>query len=58
MSDLLLPRTDAGAAAQLIAVAVLTVVGVVLVRRERALVLLVVGVGAVLAGLMGVRTLH
>mgnify|MGYP001816135914 CR=1 FL=1 len=58
MSDLLLPRTDAGAAAQLIAVAVFTVVGVVLVRRERALVLLVVGVGTVLAGLMGVRTLH
>lgn len=58
MSDLLLPRTDAGAAAQLIAVVVFTVVGVVLVRRERALVLLVVGVGTVLAGLMGVRTLH
>ncbi len=58
MSDLLLPRTGAGAAAQLIAVVVFTVVGVVLVRRERALVLLVVGVGTVLAGLMGVRTLH
>jgi hypothetical protein len=58
VSDLLLPRTGAGAAAQLIAVVVFTVVGVVLVRRERALVLLVVGVGTVLAGLMGVRTLH
>ncbi len=58
MTDILLPRTDGGALVQLVVVVVLTLVGVVLARRERALVLLVVGVGTLLVGLMGLRTLH
>lgn len=58
MNDLLLPRTDAGALAQLVAVVLLTILGVVLVPHERALVLLVIGIGTLLVGLMGLRTLH
>ncbi|MEX2625900.1 MAG: hypothetical protein WD225_03390 [Ilumatobacteraceae bacterium] len=58
MRDLLLPRTDAGVLAQVLIVVVLTVLGVVVARRERAVVLLVVGVGVVLLGMMGVRGLH
>ena len=58
VNELLLPRTDAGAGAQAIAVILLTVAVAVLVRRERSLVTLAIGVGMVLLGFMGLRTLH
>jgi hypothetical protein len=57
-NEVLLPRTDAGALAQVIGVIVVTVIVVVLVRRERSLVLLATGAGMVLLGVMGLRTLH
>lgn len=57
-NEILLPRTDAGAGAQVIAVVVALIVVAVLVRRERALVTLVVGVGFVVLGLIGMRALH
>ncbi len=58
MRDLLLPRTDGGVLAQVLVVVVLTAFGTVAARRERAVVLLVVGLGTVILGLMGVRALH
>ncbi len=57
-SELLLPRTDAGALAQVVGVVVLTAAIALVVRRERSLVTLVVGVGMVVLGAMGLRTLH
>lgn len=57
-NEILLPRTDAGAGVQVIAVVVALIVVAVLVRRERALVTLVVGVGFVVLGLIGMRALH
>jgi hypothetical protein len=57
-NEILLPRTDAGAGAQVIFVVVAMIMAGVLVRRERALVTLVVGVGLVVLGLMGMRALH
>jgi hypothetical protein len=56
--ELLLPRTDAGALAQVVGVIVVTVFVALLVRRERSLVMLTVGAGMVLLGAMGFRTLH
>jgi hypothetical protein len=56
--DLLLPRTDAGAATQVAAVLGAAGVLTVVVRRERSLVLLTLGVASVVLGLMGVRALH
>lgn len=57
-NELLLPRTDAGALAQAIGVIAVTIFVVVLVRRERSLVLLAIGASMVLLGVMGIRTLH
>lgn len=57
-NEVLLPRTDAGALAQVIGVFAVTVIVVVLVRRERSLVTLTIGVGMMLLGVMGLRTLH
>lgn len=57
-NEVLLPRTDAGALAQVIGVIAVTLIVVVLVRRERSLVLLATGAGMVLLGVMGLRTLH
>jgi hypothetical protein len=56
--DVLLPDSDRTALIQ--AVVVVALIGVVtyLVRRERALVQLVLGIGAVVLGLMAMRTLH
>ena len=56
--EIVTPRTDAGALSQVLLVAVVTVLLAVLVRRERALVLLVIGVGVGLLGVMSLRTLH
>lgn len=58
IGDILLPRTDAAAGVQVLVVVALTALGVVAVRRERALVTLVIGVGMVVLGLMGMRALH
>jgi len=57
-NEILLPRTDAGAGAQVIAVVLLTVVVATLVRRERSLVMLSIGVGMVVLGFIGMRALH
>lgn len=56
--DILLPRTDQAVVIQFVVVAVLLVVAVVAVRRERALVLLVLGIGSVVLSIMGLRTVH
>lgn len=58
IGDILLPRTDAAVGVQVLVVVALTALGVVAVRRERALVTLVIGVGMVVLGLMGMRALH
>jgi len=58
VNDLLLPATDAGVFGQLLLVLALAVGAGWLVRRERALVTLVVGVATVLLGALGVRALH
>ena len=56
-NEVLLPRTDAGALAQVIGVIAVTVVVALLVRRERSLVMLTVGIGMVVLGVMGLRAL-
>lgn len=58
VGELLLPRTDAGAVAQAVTVVIVTLVAIVAVRRERALVVLAAGLGTVILALMGVRMLH
>ncbi len=58
LDELWSPRTDGGVVAQFI-VTVLLVTGLVwLVRRERSLVLLVVGLGTVVLAWYGFRGLH
>ena len=56
--DILLPHSERTALMQVIVVLAITIVATYLVRRERALVQLVIGIGAVLLGLMAMRTLH
>jgi hypothetical protein len=56
--DLLLPRTDAGVAAQVIGAAVVFVVAGVLVRRSRDLLWFVGGLASVTFAWFAVRTLH
>lgn len=56
--DVLLPDTDLAAGVQAIIVILLTVIVIGLVRKERALVLLAVGVGIFLLSMMGLRALH
>ena len=56
--DVLLPHWEQTALIQVIVVLSVTVVGAVLVRRERALLQLVIGLGLFLLGLMSLRTLH
>lgn len=52
------PRTDAGVLVQVV-VTIAIVVGLAwLVRKERSLVLLVVGVGLVVLAWYGIRSLH
>ena len=57
-NELLLPRTDAGGGVQAIVVILLMVTVAVLLRRERSLVTLTIGIGMVVLGVMGLRTLH
>ena len=56
--DVLLPASDRTAALQVVVVIALGVAAAWLVRRERALVLLTIGVAMVVLGLMAMRTLH
>jgi hypothetical protein len=58
VGDLWSPQTDAGVVAQVIVTLVVIGVLVWLVRREKALVQLVVGVGMVVLAWYGFRTIH
>ncbi|GIU89785.1 MAG: hypothetical protein KatS3mg010_0884 [Acidimicrobiia bacterium] len=58
MRDLLIPRTDTGVATQVATVLLTAGALVILLRRERPLVLPTLGVASMLLGLMGLRTLH
>lgn len=56
--DVLLPRTDAGVAAQIVTLVVATALAVVAVRRSREGLLLVIGLATLAAGFVGLRMLH
>lgn len=56
--DILLPSSDRIALLQAVAVVAGAAIATYLVRRERPLVLLTVGLGMTLLGLMALRTLH
>jgi hypothetical protein len=56
--DILLPSSDKTALIQVIVIFAATLLATYLVRREKALVLLVLGIGSVILGIMGLRTLH
>lgn len=58
MHDVLFPATDAGVIGQTLGVLAVTIAVVWLVRRERALVTLVIGVSLMLLGFFGLRALH
>ncbi len=58
MADILLPATDRAALLQVVVAVVAVSAATLLVRRERALVLLTLGIGTVVLGLMAMRTLH
>lgn len=58
LTDLLLPRTDAGVLAQGVGVAVAVVTAAVAVRRSTDALWLVAGVAVMLLALMGLRALH
>ena len=56
--DILLPHSDRVALIQVIVVLTITIVATYLVRRERALMTLTIGLGMTILGLMALRTLH
>jgi hypothetical protein len=58
IGELWSPRTDAGVAVQVVITVLLVGALAWAVRRERSLVLLVVGVGMVVLAWYGVRALH
>lgn len=58
LRDLLLPATDGGVYAQAVGLVVVIVVALVVVRRNRDLVVFVAGVAVLTAALMALRTLH
>lgn len=58
MTDLLLPRTDAGALAQAIGAGVLYATAAVGVRRNRDLLVFVAGLASITAAWFALRTLH
>lgn len=58
MGELWSPRTDAGVLVQVIVTILLVIVLVWVVRRERSLVLLIVGIGMVVLAWYGIRGLH
>jgi hypothetical protein len=58
VKDLILPRTDAGVAAQAMIAAALYVAGLVLVRRHRELRIFIIGLATITAAGFGLRALH
>jgi len=56
--DVLLPDTDLAAGVQAVVIIVMMIVVAVLVRKERALVQLTLGIGIFLLAMMGPRALH
>lgn len=58
MKDLLLPRTDAGVAAQLAVFTVAAVTALAAVRKRREWLVLVSGLTLFGLGLFGVRAIH
>lgn len=58
MIELLLPRTDEGALVQAVVLAVVVVLVLFGVRRDREIRLLVIGIAVVTAAFMAVRALH
>lgn len=58
MIDLLLPRTDAGALAQVIGAAAIAATALVLVRHNRDLVWFVAGLATLTFAWFGLRTVH
>ena len=58
MIDVLLPSTDAGVALQFAGVLVVGFVGLIVVRRNRDVRILVIGVTVLLIALMALRAIH
>lgn len=58
MTDLVLPRTDGGVAVQLVIVTLVFATALWLVRGEREVRVLVIGLWLVSYGAMGIRALH
>lgn len=58
MSDLLLPRTDAGVATQVVVAAAVYLIALVAVRRSPEVRQLIVGLATLTAAFFGLRTLH
>lgn len=58
MSELVLPRTDAGVAVQVVVAVVVLLAGLWATRRRPDARLVVVGAGLVLVGLIGLRAAH
>ncbi len=58
LRDVLLPSSDLVSLLQVIVVVLVTAGATYLVRGERSLVLLTVGLGLTVLGLMSLRTLH
>lgn len=58
LRDVLLPKSDLTSAIQVIVVILVAAGATFLVRRERSLVLLTIGLGLTVVGLMSLRTLH
>ncbi len=58
MKDLLLPGTDGGVLGQLLVVSAVLALALVVVRRDRELRLLVVGIAVLTAAWFGLRSLH
>ncbi len=58
MIDILLPRTDAGVAAQAAIVVAGYLIGMMLLRRQRDWLLLLTGMAVFTVALFGVRALH
>ena len=58
MTDLLLPRTDAGVLAQVVVLAAVFALALWAARRNRDAMVFVGGVAVFTAGLVALRTLH
>ena len=58
MTDLLLPRTDAGVLFQVIVVTVVFALATISFRRNRDVRILMVGMWVATYGFMGVRAIH